>query len=276
MDLARSSPSRAELARTSRSVQPTWTSVERVHAVETGTSRHERRTSNYVVEHILPRTTVPLRSPAVPFTAEHKARTRTRIVACARVMFNRNGFDQVTIDGVMKSAGLTRGGFYNHFSSKEDLYAEAVRSFATCNPFARESEELGGHRSAKEAARRLVELYLSDAVLNDVDQHCPLIALPSDVARAGLEPRSAYTFIVRRMLAVFRAGFPASDAQAPAKAQVILNLCVGGMVVARTTDDPLLRQSLRSAALDQALRLLGQTARPTKRRRRSHPTRKRR
>jgi AcrR family transcriptional regulator len=179
-------------------------------------------------------------------------------------MFNRKGFDQVSIDEIMKGAGLTRGGFYNHFSSKEDLYAEAVRSFATCNPFARETERLGDHRSPKDAARRLVELYLSDAVLNDVDQHCPLIAIPSDVARAGLEPRSAYTFIVRRMLHVFRGAFPASDLRGTAKAQVILNLCVGGMIIARTTDDPDLRRSLRSAALHQAFRLLGEPARQRK------------
>jgi TetR/AcrR family transcriptional regulator, transcriptional repressor for nem operon len=195
----------------------------------------------------------------LPFTPEHKARTRARIVESARVMFNRHGFDQVSIDGIMKTAGLTRGGFYNHFSSKEDLYAEAVRSFATCNPFARESQRLGGHAGPKHAARRLVGLYLSDAVLDDVDQHCPLIAVPSDVARAGFEPRSAYTSIVRRMLSVFRAAFPASDRRASSKAQVILNLCVGGMLIARTTDEPDLRRSLRAAALEQALRLLGNT-----------------
>jgi AcrR family transcriptional regulator len=198
----------------------------------------------------------------LPFTPEHKARTRARIVASARVLFNRKGFAEVSIDEIMQAAGLTRGGFYNHFSSKEDLYAEAVRSFATCNPFVRETERLGGHPRPKQAARRLVELYLSDDVLNDVEQHCPLIALPSDVARAGLEPRSAYTGIVRRMLELFRAAFPASDAQAGVKAQVILNLCVGGMLIARTTNDPELRRSLRAAALEQALRLLGHPARP--------------
>jgi hypothetical protein len=99
--------------------------------------------------------------------------------------------------------------------------------------------------------------HLSDDVLNDVDQHCPLVALPSDVARAGLEPRAAYTAIVRRMLAVFRGAFPQHDPSADDKAQVILNLCVGGMLIARTTDDLELRGSLRKAALDQALRLLG-------------------
>ena len=193
----------------------------------------------------------------MPFTPAHKARTRTRIVECARVMFNRKGFADVSIDEIMKTAGLTRGGFYNHFASKEDLYAEAVRSFAACNPFAVESRSLGGHRTPKQAARRLVELYLSDDVLDDVDQHCPLVAVPSDVARAGLEPRSAYTEIVRRMLSVLRAGFPASDKAGDSKAQVILNLCVGGMLVARTTEDPRLRRSLRAAALGQALRMLG-------------------
>lgn len=193
----------------------------------------------------------------MPFTPAHKARTRDRIVESARVMFNRKGFDQVSIDEIMSAAGLTRGGFYNHFASKQDLYAEAVRSFSTCNPFALESERIGGHRDPGHAARRLVELYLSDAVLDDVDQHCPLIAVPSDVARAGLEPRSAYTFVVRRMLAVFRGAFPAADRRGNAKAQVILNLCVGGMVIARTTDDAELRRSLRAAALAQALALLG-------------------
>jgi TetR/AcrR family transcriptional regulator, transcriptional repressor for nem operon len=193
----------------------------------------------------------------MPYSAQHKARTRARIVESARVMFNRRGFEQVTIDDIMKQAGLTRGGFYNHFSSKEGLYAEAVRSFEACNPFALENAQLARRPGAKQAARRLAELYLSDAVLNDLDQHCPLIALPSDVARAGLEPRAAYTFIVRGMLEIFRAAFPESDPAASSKAQIMLNLCVGGMVIARTTDDPVLRRSLRATALEQVLRLLG-------------------
>src|SRR5688500_9770674 len=164
----------------------------------------------------------------MPYPAEHKQRTRARIVASARVLFNRHGFDQVSIDDVMKESGLTRGGFYHHFASKEALYAEAIDSFAACNPFAVESARRGGWSSPREAARRLAELYLSDDVLDDVDQHCPLIAVPSDVARAGLEPRESYTLIVRRMLAVFRAAI-APDPDADAKAQVIVNLCVGSM-----------------------------------------------
>lgn len=102
----------------------------------------------------------------------------------------------------------------------------------------------------------LVNLYLSDQNLADTDNQCPLIALPSDVARAGLKPRAAYTQVVRNMLKIFRAALPESDKQADHKAQLILNLCVGGMIVARTTDDPALRKSLRAAARRQAMVLL--------------------
>jgi TetR/AcrR family transcriptional repressor of nem operon len=192
----------------------------------------------------------------MPYTVEHKRRTRARIIESARVLFNRHGFDQVSIDDIMSHAGLTRGGFYNHFADKAELYAEAVRSYADCNPFVSETAQLARPLAPKRAARRLVELYLSDDVLDDIDQHCPLIALPSDVARAGLEPRAAYTFLVRGMLAVFRGAFAEHDPAANAKARVILNLCVGGMIIARTTDDRELRRSLRAAALAQALHLL--------------------
>jgi TetR/AcrR family transcriptional repressor of nem operon len=192
----------------------------------------------------------------VPYAAHHKDKTRARIVDSARVLFNRHGFESVSIDDVMKNAGLTRGGFYHHFSSKESLYAAAVSSFTSCNPFAERLEKNPRRRSPRELAELLVDTYLSDETLADVDNHCPLIALPSDVARAGLQPRAAYTQLVESMLEIFRAVFPKSDRQGNRKAQVIVNLCVGGMLIARTTDDPTLRKQLRAAARGEALRLL--------------------
>ncbi|HVU03126.1 MAG TPA: TetR/AcrR family transcriptional regulator [Polyangiaceae bacterium] len=192
----------------------------------------------------------------MPYPADHKAKTRARIVQHARVLFNKRGFDQVSIDDVMKAAGLTRGGFYHHFASKDDLYAEAVRSFSSCNPFAKARAELDHEPSRVELAKMLVRLYLADETLEDVEVHCPLVALPSDVARAGLKPRAAYTQIVQSMLRVFRSAFPETDPRREEKARLVLNLCVGGMVIARTTDDPELRKSLRAAARAEGLALL--------------------
>jgi AcrR family transcriptional regulator len=197
----------------------------------------------------------------MPYASDHKNKTRARIVDSARVLFNRHGFEAVSIDDVMKGAGLTRGGFYHHFRSKESLYAAAVRSFNNCNPFAARCEADPKRRTPRELAELLVDTYLSDETLADVDNHCPLIALPSDVARAGLRPRAAYTQLVESMLEIFRGAFRRSDREGARKAQLILNLCVGGMLIARTTDDPALRQQLRAAARSEALRLLSERPR---------------
>jgi AcrR family transcriptional regulator len=63
---------------------------------------------------------------AMPYTKEHKEKTRARIVDSARRLFNRHGFTGVSIGHIMVEAGLTRGGFYNHFGTKEKLYAAVV------------------------------------------------------------------------------------------------------------------------------------------------------
>ena len=190
----------------------------------------------------------------MPYSSEHKAQTRERIVSAARRLFNRHGFEQVSIDRVMLEAGLTRGGFYHHFGSKDELYAAAVASFTNCNPFRADLEEQP-MPAPGELARMLLDVYLSDKVFDNVDFHCPLYALPGDVARAGLSPQKAYTQLIRNLTAVYAsalAGVPDGEQ----RAQAIVSLCVGGMVLARTTDDPELRRSLRSAARRQALALL--------------------
>src|ERR1700722_6014302 len=76
----------------------------------------------------------PMGGAAMPYSLKHKQETRERIVKSARRLFNRRGFTEVTIDQIMKHAGLTRGGFYKHFDTKEQLYADAVRQFLCKDP----------------------------------------------------------------------------------------------------------------------------------------------
>jgi AcrR family transcriptional regulator len=192
----------------------------------------------------------------MPYTAEHKAKTRAKIVDAARGLFNRHGFEQVTIDQVMSRAKLTRGGFYNHFASKDELFAEAVASYRTCNPLA---IKLAASKKPvpepRRLARMLVELYLSEEVLGDPDRHCPLYALPSDVARSGPTPQLAYTELIRGMTHVFEAALEGTPT-AKRDAEVIVTLCVGGMVLSRTTNDSTLQKTLRTSAKRQALAIL--------------------
>src|SRR5262249_61024482 len=96
---------------------------------------------------------------------------------------------------------------------------------------------------------------LSDVVLENFRLLFLLYAWPADVARAGLSPQQAYTDLIRAMGSVYRSALEgARDAER--RAQTIVSLCVGGMVLARTTNDPELRRSLPAAARSQALALL--------------------
>lgn len=185
----------------------------------------------------------------MPYSVEHKHRTRARIVEAARVLFNRHGFEGVTIDAIMKRAGLTRGGFYNHFASKEQLYSEAVASFL--NGRGRRWRDEVGVQPEKPSlanAERMIAGYLSAEHLDDCDGQCPMIALPSDVARAGKEVQLAYESLLQGMVGIFERSLSGRRPDARARARALAALCVGGMVLARTLPDSELADEVRSEA----------------------------
>jgi TetR/AcrR family transcriptional repressor of nem operon len=188
----------------------------------------------------------------MPYAPEHKEQTRARIVECARRMFNRYGFEAVSIDQIMASAGLTRGGFYHHFANKEELYSEAIASYARCN-----AAPLDFSASARRIVLQMVDAYLSRQHLEDLDRHCPMIALPSDVARAGPVVRRTYELLLSGMVGLFERGVDPADGDARQAALAIATLCIGGMVLARTIEDDDLAAEIREAARRVALELAG-------------------
>src|SRR5690348_11160575 len=101
------------------------------------------------------------------------------------MLFNRHGYNNVTINMVMKAASLTRGGFYHHFRNKEDLFGAAVASFLMGRG-ARWRAEAGVNPvdPVLEDAANMLRSYLSPEHLGDLEGQCPMIALPSDVGRA--------------------------------------------------------------------------------------------
>ncbi len=108
----------------------------------------------------------------MPYSTEHKRQTRALIIETSRKLFNRHGFTGVSIDMIMKSAGLTRGGFYNHFKNKEALYAEAVDSFLMGRG-KRWRDEAGVDLDnfCSEMAEEMIKSYLSDEHLGDIEGH---------------------------------------------------------------------------------------------------------
>ena len=191
----------------------------------------------------------------MPYTREHKQATRERIVECARQLFNIRGFEGVSIDEIMTQAGLTRGGFYNHFKAKEDLYVEAVMAYSNCNPTDRwDGVELDFSQTGNELARQMVRAYLSRKHLEDVEGHCPMIALPSDVSRASPKVKEAYASLVESMAHVLEGGVAETQSKESRKhALGLVALCVGGMVLARVMDDADFANEIRVAARDLVL-----------------------
>jgi TetR/AcrR family transcriptional regulator, transcriptional repressor for nem operon len=185
----------------------------------------------------------------MPYSPEHKQRTRAKIVETARILFNRHGFEGVSIDMVMGEAGLTRGGFYNHFEGKEELYAAAVKSFLMGRG-AQWRAEAGIDMSSlsPEMAQRMLDSYLSSEHLGDLENQCPMIAMPSDVARSSGEVQSAYQDLLRAMVWLFERSLEDCTSGARERALAMAALCVGGMVLARTLPDSELAKEVREAA----------------------------
>jgi AcrR family transcriptional regulator len=192
----------------------------------------------------------------MPYSPEHREQVREKVVQSARRLFNRHGFNSVSIDDIMADAGRTRGSFYSYFKSKGELYAEGVTR-VVC-----EKASLGQNGSsveAPDAAAQIVRDYLSRQHFDDVDGGCPMIALPSDISRTDQRVREAFESALRLMLEMMERGLKQDRKedrkQARKKALAISALCVGGMVLARSIEDRALGDELREAAMAVALSL---------------------
>ncbi|GLH76613.1 TetR family transcriptional regulator [Bradyrhizobium sp. SSBR45G] len=193
----------------------------------------------------------------MPYRPEHKAETRARIVENARLLFNRHGYDKVTIDMVMEAASLTRGGFYSHFRNKQELFAAAVSSFLMGRG-ARWRAEAGVDPidPGLEDAASMLRSYLSPAHLGELEGQCPMIALPSDIARAEPQVQTAYQELLKAMIGLYERSIPEPRDDRRTTALALAALSVGGMVLARTIPDAVLAAEVREAAFEKALAML--------------------
>lgn len=190
----------------------------------------------------------------MPYRPGHKAEVRGRIVEAARILFNRQGFAETTIDDVMAAVGLTRGGFYNHFRTKDELYAEAVASFLNGRGKTwRDDAGVDPEHGGPDTVRAMISSYLSAEHLGDLDGQCPMIALPSDVARATPEVRAAYRRLLQAMAWLFEHNLPPGREGGRQTALALSALCIGGMVLSRTIDEPALVDEIRTAAMNFAI-----------------------
>ena len=123
------------------------------------------------------------------YTSDHKQETRRRIITRAARRFRDEGYAPASVADIMSDAGLTHGGFYAHFGSKEELFAEAIANAADEGLTA--GTAVGGRRGRARLGA-LVSQYLNQQHWSDRAGGCPLAALGGEVARAGDLPRASY------------------------------------------------------------------------------------
>lgn len=193
----------------------------------------------------------------MPYPAKHKMEVKRRIIESARHLFNRHGFESASIQQIMKGAGLTHGGFYSYFDSKSDLYAEVLGCFFTDPHWKSGWEGVHVDLSSTNVGQQVVRAYLSRQHYDDVENSCPMVALPTDVARSGVNARRAFENVFRAMVDVLKRSVAEKDRGRLAKAQAIASLCIGGMVVARTLVDEGHADELRLSCMKMALALGG-------------------
>jgi len=185
-----------------------------------------------------------------------KARNHQRILDLAAARFRELGIGGVGVAELMKEAGLTHGGFYRHFGSRDDMVAEVVeRAMEKGRKALDRMIESKGDRH--DILAGLIDFYLSSAHRDSLPTSCPVTALARDVARSNRRARRAYTQSVAAFVDVLTK-LAAGDRPTVRRAKAVgaLSTLVGALSLARAVDNEVLSaEILKSAASEVKARL---------------------
>lgn len=174
---------------------------------------------------------------------EQVAENRQLILEAASRLFRERGYDAVTVADVMKAAGLTHGGFYGYFKSKDELIAQTL-----AHVFAQGAV-------AETDLARYAAFYLSPAHRDNLAGGCPTAALGAETVRQSPEARSAMAGGLRQQIERLSRGSPGADAAAARRAAIgSWSAMVGAVILARLVDD----RQLSDEVLEETLAWIGE------------------
>ena len=177
-----------------------------------------------------------------------KEATHERIVEVAARAIRRSGYNGTGVADIMKEAGLTHGGFYAHFPSREAMLAEAADRAGIETVTA--STRIAAAAPPNKALQSLLRAYLSKAHVEGVEKGCPIAALGSEMPRQAPDVRRAATRSIKEMIDVVARQSPEwGQSGAHERALVTVATMVGTLLLARAVDDPKLSDALLEASL---------------------------
>ena len=177
-----------------------------------------------------------------------KEASHERIVGAAARAIRRSGYDGTGVADIMKEAGLTHGGFYAHFASREAMLAEAAdRAGAESNAVA---ASVIAAVPADQSLQALLQAYLSKSHIEGIETGCPISALGSEMPRQSPKVRHAATRRIKEMIDLVARQLPDwGQASAHERALATVATMVGTLILARAVNDAALSDALCSATL---------------------------
>jgi TetR/AcrR family transcriptional repressor of nem operon len=191
------------------------------------------------------------------YSSEHKARTRAKILSAADRVMKARGVDAASVEAVMREAGLTVGGFYAHFPSKEALARESLLYGLEAN-VGRMLASLAPITDKSDWVRGLIRHYLAQVDDPVLAHACPLTLLLPDVARGERDLRNAFAERTGALLDRIAAHFPEVPGMSRRNAALaVYTSCVGAVMLARAVEAPEARQRIVDATEKLLVRALG-------------------
>jgi len=192
-------------------------------------------------------------------TKERLQAHRDGIVTAASRLFRARGVDGVAVAEIMQEAGLTHGGFYGHYGSKAALAAAACRKSLAEGAAKWRRRAARARERGEEPVAAIAAGYLSENHLAGPQDGCALSTLSGDAWRAGPPLNAALTEGFRELLSVLEAEAPQGTGDARTASLAALSAMVGGMVIARACDDPVLARDVLDAARALAVQAFQKT-----------------
>jgi len=179
------------------------------------------------------------------YSPGQRKNTHERIVLAASRIFREQGYRGTGVDAAMKAAGMTAGGFYAHFPSKEALFAESL--LAAFRGFRKRLFASRARRGS--TSGELICRYFEAQSRDEPDGGCPIPALAADVARSSGAVRETFEQEVQKMAAALAARLPGQKDDPGDAALAILALGAGGVLLSRAVKTPALADRIREACL---------------------------
>lgn len=189
------------------------------------------------------------------YPKEHKAETHARIVRHASLHLREKGTQGIGVADLMKEAGLTHGGFYAHFASRDDLVVEAI-AHALDNTNAAWRRLVEG-KPLDERLTLLIDNYLTSQHRDNAGRGCAIPALGADIARDRGKSRRVFTDKIEQMIEVFAADAGIDGAAARRRTIGAIVTLVGTLLVARATGQGALSREVLDAGRAAAITGIG-------------------